>query len=1189
MENAVKQNAVRTVCLAAAVAVASLASSATTYRVTAEAKGGGTGETWESPMTLAEACAAATLPGDTILLKAGTYQVDHPCTNSVAVTWNGGLLGSDDSTLADDGSLSVLEGADRTSVPQLLVADSNESGASYVYRRIGFHRAYSQGVYKGITTKFTSKGQFVPTASNPSIVFDHCRFTENGTSVAQKVNGRGASIMGTSSSDVAFSNCLFAGNCEFSRNYNISSDIGDAGQGFGAWISGGRSAVFEGCSFVTNGVSPNGLLDRKWAGNNGFRGAAIYANGVCVKVRNCRFLANRAANRDEGDKDASRKGGIVYLEGGCDGSSFTNCLFAGNYSSHATTAGSAMGAYGGTVVLMLGATAQTVDFDRCTFAYNLADTASASPGLTVKRGTAKVRNSIFYGAMVGKYFSSAAGKDIEVKADGRLDVDYSSFPEDSQSSIYAPSPATQIKRGANLVFGDPRFVTDFEAVRDLAKTYGNYTYYDYSASALAMRVNLDLHVLSKSGYFDNAGEEHVANVQSPAIDSGDPERQEWADEPEPNGARLNLGFYAGTAEASKSVAQAKPCVKSGSLEVKFPDGYSQPVVSFALDSNPAGGDYTADVGVEISTNGVDWILVGRRVGCHNGDQIVIRDVDYYREGDLMRVRITMTTSAAIVVKDGEAQVYGDYPPWYGKGGGPEVVHVRVGATGRGDGSSWTDAYPSFAEALEHWDGEKEIWLAGDFELAKDAVQFTPTNAVALRGGFKGIENGPEDRQAGLRSVLDGMNAYQILNLKNGVSAPMSIERIDFIRSGVRAVEKSDAGDLDIASCAFRSNARNWLSSNGSGAYLSGGGQAKVSISNCVFSGHSCATPGRTDVNEAGRVIYASSLGHLTISDTCFVTNGVMMSVVQGQQGHYRNGADGIVLYAADAPVTVERCRFAANRGTARRRMDSNPYNRGSLILLTGASGGSVFRSCAFVGNQESHGGVSAASGEGSSGQGFEEEQPDRAGVVRVFLGSAEATVLFDGCTFAYNLVDSWASPTAINVEKGAIQVKNSIFFGNFKGLYSQVGTDIDLKPNGSASVDHTLFGDSQTAFSDATRAALVLGEGVKFADPMLVTDLETVSANVQRDGFTFFSPSAADDLSAINVHLRGGMGYVDESTRRLVTTYRREKSPAIDAGDLDSDWTKEPVLNGRRVNMGAYGNTPWATMSIIPGSIFYVR
>ena len=58
MENAVKQNTVRTVCLAAAVAVASLASSATTYRVTAEAKGGGTGETWESPMTLAEACAA---------------------------------------------------------------------------------------------------------------------------------------------------------------------------------------------------------------------------------------------------------------------------------------------------------------------------------------------------------------------------------------------------------------------------------------------------------------------------------------------------------------------------------------------------------------------------------------------------------------------------------------------------------------------------------------------------------------------------------------------------------------------------------------------------------------------------------------------------------------------------------------------------------------------------------------------------------------------------------------------------------------------------------------------------------------------------------------------------------------------------------------------------------------------------
>jgi hypothetical protein len=38
-------------------------------------------------------------------------------------------------------------------------------------------------------------------------------------------------------------------------------------------------------------------------------------------------------------------------------------------------------------------------------------------------------------------------------------------------------------------------------------------------------------------------------------------------------------------------------------------------------------------------------------------------------------------------------------------------------------------------------------------------------------------------------------------------------------------------------------------------------------------------------------------------------------------------------------------------------------------------------------------------------------------------------------------------------------------------------------------------------------------------------------------------------------------------------------SPAIDAGDPNSDYSNEPWPNGGRVNMGAYGNTKEATRS----------
>jgi hypothetical protein len=39
-------------------------------------------------------------------------------------------------------------------------------------------------------------------------------------------------------------------------------------------------------------------------------------------------------------------------------------------------------------------------------------------------------------------------------------------------------------------------------------------------------------------------------------------------------------------------------------------------------------------------------------------------------------------------------------------------------------------------------------------------------------------------------------------------------------------------------------------------------------------------------------------------------------------------------------------------------------------------------------------------------------------------------------------------------------------------------------------------------------------------------------------------------------------------------------SPCIDAGDPNSDWTAELWPHGKRINMGAYGGTPQASMSL---------
>jgi len=62
----------------------------------------------------------------------------------------------------------------------------------------------------------------------------------------------------------------------------------------------------------------------------------------------------------------------------------------------------------------------------------------------------------------------------------------------------------------------------------------------------------DYHLKSQGGRWDrNHRNWVIEDVTSPCVDAGDP--SSWiGDEPFPNGGRINMGAYGGTAEASKS-------------------------------------------------------------------------------------------------------------------------------------------------------------------------------------------------------------------------------------------------------------------------------------------------------------------------------------------------------------------------------------------------------------------------------------------------------------------------------------------------------------------------------------------------------------------------------------------------------------------------------------------------------------
>jgi hypothetical protein len=66
--------------------------------------------------------------------------------------------------------------------------------------------------------------------------------------------------------------------------------------------------------------------------------------------------------------------------------------------------------------------------------------------------------------------------------------------------------------------------------------------------------------------------------------------------------------------------------------------------------------------------------------------------------------------------------------------------------------------------------------------------------------------------------------------------------------------------------------------------------------------------------------------------------------------------------------------------------------------------------------------------------------------------------------------------------------------------------------------------------------------------------------------------------ASTNYHVKSQAGHWDPT--RLSWIKDNVTSPCIDAGDPNSDWTSELWPNSKRINMGAYGGTPEASMSL---------
>ena len=846
---------------------------------------------------------------------------------------------------------------------------------------------------------------------------------------------------------------------------------------------------------------------------------AIYANSSAVELTACDFIDNLVDGVTYGTVRAYGINAPNRIE---------HCLFRGNRTD---------GANGAAVTIEHSTLAGLTEIVNSTFAANANATAGGCAGVKASKGQIVIRNSIFHGN---------GGTDFADSANASCDVDYTLLANDTDAThsfVHGSS-----KLGGSMVYGDPLF-----AAAD------------------------DCHLLSEAGYFDAEGVIHyaAAGVRSPAIDAGDP-ASDFSRESEPNGGCVNLGRYGNTEQASRTPS-ATPAVGTPTVEWNDPDGYSMPTITFTMGGS---GSYTAHGVVYVSTDGGStWVDVSGTIGgLVNGQTKVFRIPAYYAPRSTIRVKVVVSGSgqeSESAVASSTVPASKSLPPWYNKKGPNNVIHMRPGAIGRNDGTSWTDAFASWADALAAASSLKnEIWIAGT-NLVTVTV---PTKAfafpAAIRGGFTGVETAASQRPAGLRSVIDGQNQFDTFNFSNTES--LVIDSIEFLRGGYRGLKKTtSAGDVTLTNCVFYGCTRgmgNWDGNGnsnisyqygGGGAGLYGSGGAKATVVDCRFEANIITSAGGNGGFGGG--LYVGNFGGGAEIYRCsFVTNYM-------QRGMDSSSASMSGLHVYNTRATVDGCSFYGH------------YSEG-IADVNGNCSGSVFRRCSFVGN---YGG--------------------RIGVLQVKLSNATDTTRIENCTFAYNL---GSQNPALICSKGAVAVTNCIFYGNLAKVNATGAVDIRVAADASATVDYCLFAvpeseGSTICVSETTPGSLQIGPNCIYGDPLFETDIETVLAQAKApEGsvvprampsnwtWSWSNPSPSFAIRAsYDVHLRSHFGYMLDGVPHK---HFKENSPAIDAGDPKSDYSLEPWIpgmgyHGGRINLGAYGNTREAAMSPFRASMLILR
>lgn len=630
------------------------------------------------------------------------------------------------------------------------------------------------------------------------------------------------------------------------------------------------------------------------------------------------------------------------------------------------------------------------------------------------------------------------------------------------------------------------------------------------------------------------------------------------------GANKTLRYAAGSGASGRVMLVFSPGAESGQPEVtaddiaiSFPDGVTQPFVSITLGGE---GSYSANVTISCGTGvlaqaGTEYECTRVFPAVANGDTLQFLCDFYPSTGETVYVKVIVTADGATdVVASKEAVAIGVVPDFVGHGGNPAtVIHVRDGATGKATGENWADAYTDLREAIALLDGTRnEVWYCGS-NVTMSAAAIALTATAAIRGGFDGTEDSTGDRTAGAVSTIDGHDVYDALDISS--SSALTIDGFRFWRGLRHGLDKTGAGDFFVTNCVFEASGTTVDQVDGRGLRVVGDSSStQVQIVDCVVSGN---VLGSSSLLHFGRgAVSLASLAAASVEGCHFEGNGgSSMGIAPASGAPGRLSGYGMALNANGVAVTVRNCRFVCNVST----MSGYAHASGGVLYLEGACGGSEVRNCLFLGNEILNG----------SGTVYSDTD---AATVMINASDDSQTVTVANCTFAHNRYCGDSSTAALSVLAGMVVVKDSIFHGNVATNYvarwpnGSPVEDIRAFNNASVTVGYTLFDKGGTCRAEDS-ASITLSNCL-YGDPLFVGDDSALDGCVTSAGY--YQSSATSVLESFDVHISS-------------------ESPALDAGDPRSSYANEAKPNGLRVNLGFYGNTPYATLSPPTGFMVILR